>query len=214
MFSACLYLLEWKKSFRLGEISPLTWISRQNFTEMWAPLKFLLFPIRYRFPSFLKKNQALWGQTFLTQFLGMGCNSPFAVIGPCSGLSWLSQWTLATVTLGHSVCFSWRPHDLGACGGWSFRGIQNVQHIQTFADHRGQLIQLSLRKTCMCEICLIRPGLCCRLRCFWFPTVSSGHTAKLLPQRCFLPRCARNSSDSEHKGTDRWKNKEPCIICL
>lgn len=100
MFSTCLYLLEWKKSFHLSEISPLTWIPRQNFTEMWAPLKFLLFPVRADFLLSWRKIWLFRVRIFLTQLLGMGCNLPFVAIGPCSESSWPSQWTLDTVTPG------------------------------------------------------------------------------------------------------------------
>lgn len=89
-FSPCLYLLEWRKSFHLSEISTLAWIPRQNFTEGWAPLKFLLFPIRRDFLLPWRKIRLFRVSTFLTQLLGMGCNSSFVGTGPCSELSWPS----------------------------------------------------------------------------------------------------------------------------
>lgn len=209
MFSASLYLLEQKKI-----LSPQWNISTipNSKISLWAPLKFLLLPIRYRFLSFQKKNQAPQGQDF-----------PDPVPGHRLQLSLCSyramQWVVLTLThwpqwlLGHSVCFSWEPPHLGACEGRGFWGIRNVQHIQTFADHSGQLTQLSQSKTCMCKICLIIPGLCFRLRCFWFPRVSSW------TQHNFFPRDA--SCLDVHEMAALWagghwqeKNKEPCIICL
>lgn len=97
MFSTCLYLLEWKKSFHLSEISLLVWLPRQNFTEMWAPLKFLLFPVRHRFPSFLKKNLAFQGQNLPDTAPGHGLQ-----LALCSYKA--MQWVILalTVNTGHS----------------------------------------------------------------------------------------------------------------
>lgn len=141
---------------------------------MWAPLKFLLFPIKYRFPSFLKKNQSFHGQDLPDTVPGHGLQLTF-----CSYRA--MQWVILALTASTGHSDSWDIHIalLARLLIWEHveaevselsRMFSISRHLQTVVDnwynyHRENLYVWNLPHH--------QGSVRFRLRCFWSPRVSS-----------------------------------------